>query len=252
MREDFKRTLRLVELNESNNDQRDDSHVSTVSNDIMKSKFDAMGGSRNMDDLDDPRQQRFGKTNEPLSPKEKLKAIYRRDRVRRTENMKGAIQQGKSAISDKFRKGYKGATLPAEQAVQDTAKWPNPSGGAHVLSRGVKKVKGAKPIPGEVHGEEMDASRPVGEGGEVTRNLLARKMEKPREGGTQVVPKTPPFQDHDTNIRSMRRMGDQYAGTPSRKDKMPERRKPTPNSQRSRKKTNVPNPELKGTTYSQR
>lgn len=240
------RILHRVELNESNNDQRDDSHVSTVSNDIMKSKFDAMGGSRNMDDLDDPRQQRFGKTNEPLNPKEKLKAIYRRDRVRRTENMKGAISQGKSAISDKFRKGYKGATLPAEQAAQDTAKWPNPSGSTHVLSRGVKKVRGAKPLPGAVHGEEKDMARPQGEGGEVARNLVARKMEKPREGGTQVVPKTPPFQDHDTNIRSMRSLGKEYAGTPSKKDKMPERR---PRMQRqSQKKPDANKPKLAGTT----
>ena len=86
-------------------------------------------------------------------------------------------------------------------------------------------MKGAKPLPGAVHGEEKDMARPVGEGGGVTRNLVARKMEKPREGGTQVVPKTPPFEDHSTNIRSMRRMGDQYAGTPSRKDRVPEKRK---------------------------
>jgi len=40
-----------------------------------------------------------------------------------------------------------------------------------------------------------------------------------------VVPKTPPFQDHDTNIRSMRKLGKEYAGTPSRKDRVPEKRK---------------------------
>jgi len=215
--------LNLVELNESNNDQRDDSHVSTVTNDKLRKKLDAMG-SRSMSDVDDPRPQQFGKTREPLTPKEKLKATYRADRVKRRDDFKGAISQGKSAISRKFKKGWKGATLPAEQAVQDTAKWPNPGGGAHIISRGQKKVRGAKPIPGEVHGEEMDASRPVGEGGEVTRNLLARKGKKPREGGSQVVPKTPPFQPHDDNIRSMRRLGDEYAGTPSRKDRVPEQR----------------------------
>ena len=218
------RILHLVELNESNNDQRDDSHVSTVTNDKMKKKLDATG-SRSMDDLPDPRQQRFGKTNEPLNPKEKLKATYRADRVRRTEDFKGAISQGKSAISQEYKKGYKGATLPAEKAAQDTAKWPNPSGSAHVLSRGVKKEKGAKPLPGAVHGEEKDMARPVGEGGEVTRNSLARKGEKPREGGNQVVPKTPPFQKHDDNIRSMRRMGKEYAN-PSRKDKVRPPKKP--------------------------
>ena len=220
------RTLHRVELNESNNDQRDDSHVSTVTNDKMKRKLDAMGGSRNMDDLDDPRRSGLGLKPRPkLTPKEKLKATYRADRVRRTENFKGAISQGKSAISRKFKKGWKGSTLPAEQAVQDTAKWPNPSGSAHVLSRGVKKERGAKPLPGAVHGEEKDMARPVGEGGGVTRNLVARKMEKPREGGNQVVPKTPPFQSHDDNIKSMARLGNEYGGTPSRKDKMPEKRK---------------------------
>jgi len=86
-------------------------------------------------------------------------------------------------------------------------------------------VRGAKDLPGEVHGEVAHMSGPQGEGGHVTRNLVARKMEKPREGGTQVVPKTPPFQDHDTNIRSMRKLGKEYAGTPSRKDRVPEKRK---------------------------
>jgi len=238
-------------IDESNNDQRDRSHVSTVTNDQMRSKLDAMGGSRKMSDLPDPRPQGFGRDNTPLTPKEKLKATYRAGRVRRTENFKGAINQGKSAISQKYKKGWKGATLPAEKAVQDTAKWPNPSGSAHVLSRGVKKVKGAKPLPGEVHGEEKDMARPQGEGGEVTRNLVARNLNKKREGGTQVVPKTPPFQSHDDNIRSMRRMGDEYAGTPSKKDKMPERRKPTPNSMRSTKVADVNKPKLTGTTYSQ-
>ena len=220
------RTLHLVELNESNNDQRDRSHVSTVTNDKMRKKLDAMGGSRNMDDLDDPRRSGLGLKPRPkLTPKEKLKLTYRADRVRRSEDFKGAIQQGKSAISDKFRKGYKGATLPAEKAVQDTAKWPNPSGSAHVLSRGVKKVKGAKPLPGEVHGEEKDMARPQAEGGEVTRNLVARNLNKKREGGTQVVPKKPPFEDHSTNIDNMVKLGNEYGGTPSRKDRMPEKRK---------------------------
>ena len=228
------RILHLIELNESNNDQRDDSHVSTVTNDKMKTKLDALGGSRKMSDIEEPRRSSYGQSvpsnsdgtpKAELTPKEKLKATYRADRVRRRDAFKGAINQGKSAISDKFKKGWKGAKMPAEQAVQDTAKWPDPGGSTHINSRGVKKVKGAKPLPGAVHGEEKDMARPQGEGGGVTRNLVARKMEKPREGGTQVVSKTPPFQKHDDNIRSMRRLGDEYAGTPSRKDRMPEKRK---------------------------
>ena len=217
------RTLYLVELNESSNDQRDDSHVSTVTNDKLRTRLDARG-SRSMDDVEDPRSRGLGKPLEPLTPKEKLKAVYRKDRVNRRREFEGAIQQGKSAISSKFRKGYKGATLDPEKAVQAQAKWPSPGGSGHVLSRGVKKERGAKPLPGAVHGEEKDMARPQGEGGEVTRNLVARKMEKPREGGTQVVPKTPPFQDHDDNIRSMRKLGKEYAGTPSRKDRVPEKR----------------------------
>ena len=225
------RILHRVELNESNNDQRDDSAPSTVADDILRKK---LRGGRDLSKIKDTRRNTYGQSFPagrggvplpPQTPKEKIDALYRQSRVQRRDNFKGAIQQGKSAISRKFKKGWKGATLPAEQAVQDTAKWPNPSGSTHVLSRGVKKERGAKPLPGAVHGEEKDMARPQGEGGEVTRNLVARKMEKPREGGTQVVPKTPPFEDHDTNIRSMRRMGDQYAGTPSRKDKMPEKRK---------------------------
>ena len=244
------RTLHRVELNESNNDQRDDSHVSTVTNDKMKRKLDAMGGSRNMDDLDDPRRSGLGLKPRPkLTPKEKLKATYRADRVRRTENFKGAISQGKSAISRKFKKGWKGSTLPAEQAVQDTAKWPDPGGSTHIISRGQKKVKGAKPLPGAVHGEEKDMARPVGEGGGVTRNLVARKMEKPREGGNQVVPKTPPFQSHDDNIRSMVRLGNEYGGTPSRKDKAHPAKKPI--QRQSQKKADVNKPPLSGTTSSQ-
>ena len=245
------RILHRVELNESNNDQRDDSHVSTVTNDQMRKKLDAMGGSRNMDDLDDPRSSGLGLKPRPkLTPREKLKAIYRKGRLNRRDMFKGAISQGKSAISRKFKKGWKGSTLPAEQAVQDTAKWPDPGGSTHIISRGQKKVKGAKPLPGAVHGEEKDMARPVGEGGGVTRNLVARKMEKPREGGNQVVPKTPPFQSHDDNIRSMVRLGNEYGGTPSRKDRMPKRR---PRIQRqSQKKADVSKPPLSGTTYSQR
>jgi hypothetical protein len=243
------RILHLVELNESNNDQRDGSHVSTVTNDIMKRKLDAMGGSRNMDDLDDPRPQQVGKTREPLTPKEKLKAHYRQGRLNRRAQFKGAINQGTSAISRKFKKGWKGSTLPAEQAVQDTAKWPDPGGSTHIISRGQKKVKGAKPLKGEVHGEEMDMARPVGEGGNVTRNLVARKMEKPREGGNQVVPKTPPFQSHDDNIKSMARLGNEYGGTPSRKDKARPAKKPI--QRQSQKKADVNKPPLSGTTYSQ-
>ena len=221
------RTLHLIELNESNNDQRDDSHVSTVTNDQMRKKLDAMGGSRNMDDLDDPRSSGLGLKPRPkLTPREKLKAIYRKGRLNRRDMFKGAISQGRSAISQEYKKGWKGATLPAEQAAQDTAKWPDPGGSTHITSRGVKKVRGAKPLPGQVHGEELDMARPQGEGGGVTRNLVARKLEKPREGGHQVVPKTPPFQSHDDNIRSMRSLGKEYAGTPSRKDKARPPKKP--------------------------
>ncbi len=220
------RILHRVELNESNNNQRDDSHVSTVTNDQMRKKLDAMGGSRNMDDLDDPRSSGLGLKPRPkLTPREKLKAIYRKGRLNRRDMFKGAISQGKSAISRKFKKGWKGSTLPAEQAVQDTAKWPDPGGSTHIISRGQKKVKGAKPLKGEVHGEEMDMSRPVGEGGEVTRNKVATTLNKPQEGGNQVVPKTSPFQSHDDNIRSLVKLGNEYGGTPSRKDKMPEKRK---------------------------
>ena len=202
-----------------------------------------------MSDLPDPRPQQVGKTREPLTPKEKLKATYRQGRLNRRAQFKGAINQGKSAISQEYKKGWKGATLPAEQAAQDTAKWPDPGGSTHITSRGVKKVRGAKPLPGQVHGEELDMARPQGEGGGVTRNLVARKLEKPREGGHQVVPKTPPFQSHDDNIRSMRSLGKEYAGTPSKKDAMPERR---PRIRRqSQKKTDVNKPPLSGTTYSQ-
>jgi hypothetical protein len=217
------RILHRVELNESNNNQRDDSHSSTVSNDILIKK---LRGSRNMDDLDDPRRSGLGLKPRPkLTPKEKLKELDRQVRIQRRDNFKGAIQQGKSAISRKFKKGWKGSTLPAEQAVQDTAKWPDPGGSTHIISRGQKKVKGAKALKGEVHGEEMDMARPVGEGGEVTRNRVATTLNKPQEGGHQVVPKTSPFQSHDDNIRSLVKLGNEYAGTPSRKDRMPEKRK---------------------------
>jgi len=68
-------------------------------------------------------------------------------------------------------------------------------------------------------------ARPVGEGGEVTRNLVARNLNKKREGGTQVVPKKPPFEDHSTNIDNMVKLGNEYGGTPSRKDRAREKRK---------------------------
>ena len=208
------RTLHRVELNESNNDQRDDSHSSTVSNDILIKK---LRGSRDTKDLE-------VEGGEGLTPREKLKLFNRQGRLLRRKNMEAAINHGQWAISRKFKKGWKGAKLEPEKAALERAKWPNPGGSTHIISRGQRKVRGAKPLKGEVHGEEMDMARPVGEGGNVTRNLVAPKMEKPREGGNQVVPKTPPFQSHDDNIRSMVRLGNEYGGTPSRKDRMPKRR----------------------------
>ena len=225
------RILHRVELNESNNDQRDDSHSSTVTDDILRKK---LRGSRDLSKIPDTRRNTYGQKfpagpgGVPLPPqttKEKLKELDREVRLRRRKNMEGAITQGKWAISDKFKKGWKGAILPAEKAVQDTAKWPNPGGSTHIISRGQRKVRGAKPLPGAVHGEEKDMARPVGEGGEVSRNLVARNLNKKREGGTQVVPKTSPFEDHSTNIDNMVKLGNVYGGTPSRKDKMPEKRK---------------------------
>ena len=209
------RTLHRVELNESNNDQRDDSHSSTVSNDILIKK---LRGSRNTKDLE-------VEGGEGLTPREKLKLFNRQGRLLRRKNMEGAITQGKWAISDKFKKGWKGSKLEPEKAALERAKWPNPGGSTHIISRGQKKVKGAKPLPGAVHGEEKDMARPVGEGGEVTRNLVARNLNKKREGGTQVVPKKPPFEDHSTNIDNMVKLGNEYGGTPSRKDRAREKRK---------------------------
>ena len=225
------RTLHLVELNESNNDQRDNSAASTVADDILRKK---LRGSRDLGDIEDTRPKSYGQSFPsgpggvplpPQTPKEKLKAHYREARVLRRKNMEGAITQGKWAISDKFKKGWKGSKLEPEKAALERAKWPNPGGSTHIISRGQKKVKGAKPLPGAVHGEEKDMARPVGEGGEVTRNLVARNLNKKREGGTQVVPKKPPFEDHSTNIDNMVKLGNEYGGTPSRKDRAREKRK---------------------------
>tara|TARA_R110000803_G_scaffold8230_1_gene26508 strand:+ start:2647 stop:3363 length:717 start_codon:yes stop_codon:yes gene_type:complete len=225
------RKLHLVELNESNNDQRDDSHSSTVSNDILIKK---LRGSRNTKDLEDPRDKSYGQPFPagpggtplpPLTAREKLKAYDRQSRILRRKNMKAAINQGEWAISRKFKKGWKGSTLEPEKAALEQAKWPNPGGSTHIISRGQKKVRGAKPLKGEVHGEEMDMARPVGEGGNVTRNKVATTLNKTQEGGYKVTPETPPFQSKDDNIRSMARLGNEYGGTPSRKDRMPEKRK---------------------------
>ena len=248
--------LNLVELNESNNNQRDDSHSSTVSNDILIKK---LRGSRDLSKIKDTRKKSYGQKFPasrggnplpPQTPREKLKELDRQVRIQRRDNFKGAISQGKSAISRKFKKGWKGSTLPAEQAVQDTAKWPDPGGSTHIISRGQKKVKGAKPLKGEVHGEEMDMARPVGEGGNVTRNKVATTLNKPQEGGYKLTPETPPFQSHDDNIRSLVKLGNAYGGTPSGKDKAHPAKKPI--GRQSQKKADVSKPPLSGTTYSQR
>ena len=234
------RTLHRVELNESNNDQRDDSHSSTVSNDILIKK---LRGSRDTKDLE-------VEGGEGLTPREKLKLFNRQGRLLRRKNMEAAINHGQWAISRKFKKGWKGAKLPAEKAALEQAKWPNPGGSTHIISRGQKKVKGAKPLKGEVHGEEMDMARPVGEGGNVTRNKVATTLNKPQEGGYKLTPETPPFQSHDDNIRSLVKLGNAYGGTPSGKDKAHPAKKPI--GRQSQKKVDVNKPPLSGTTYSQR
>ena len=253
--ENMVRTLHRVELNESNNNQRDDSHVSTVTDDILRKK---LRGSRNTKDLEDPRDKSYGQNFPansdgtplpPLTPREMLRAHYRQPRVLRRKNMEAAIHHGQWAISRKFRKGWKGSTLPAEKAALEQAKWPNAGGSTHVISRGQRKVRGAKPLPGEVHGEELDMARPVGEGGNVTRNRVARKLNRKRVGGYQVVPETPEFGTQDDNIDSMIGLGNAYGGTPSRKDKAHPAKKPI--GRQSQKKVDVKKPPLSGTTYSQ-
>ena len=260
-----KRTLRSLHdlanqqeslsLGESNNNQRDDSHVSTVTDDILRKK---LRGSRNTKDLEDPRDKSYGQNFPansdgtplpPLTPREMLRAHYRQPRVLRRKNMEAAIHHGQWAISRKFRKGWKGSRLPAEQAALEQAKWPNAGGSTHVISRGQGKVRGAKPLPGEVQGEELDMARPVGEGGNVTRNRVARKLNRKRVGGYQVVPETPEFGTQDDNIDSMIGLGNAYGGTPSRKDKAHPAKKPI--GRQSQKKVDVKKPPLSGTTYSQ-